>query len=71
MVDKNGINQKIFALGWLDAAKYLNFNQERKEPNLVYGTTKTFNLECVANHIQLNIGDRVRYYLSTDIYRKL
>jgi len=35
------------------------------------GTTETFNLECAANHIQLNIGARVRYYLSTRTYRKL
>jgi hypothetical protein len=35
------------------------------------GTDDIFNLECQANHIQLNIGDRVRYYLSARTYRKL
>ncbi len=35
------------------------------------GTTETFNIECAANHIQMNIGDRIRYYLSTRTYRKL
>lgn len=35
------------------------------------GTTDTFNLENPANHIQLAIGDRVRYYTSTRTYRKM
>lgn len=35
------------------------------------GKTERFDLECAANHIQLNIGDRIRYYISTRTYRKL
>lgn len=35
------------------------------------GSIETFNIETAANHIQLKIGDRVRYYLSTRSYRKI
>lgn len=35
------------------------------------GKTERFDLQCEANHIQLQIGDRIRYYLSTRTYRKI
>ncbi|MDD2393299.1 MAG: zinc ribbon domain-containing protein [Eubacteriales bacterium] len=35
------------------------------------GRTERFDIQCAANHIQLQPGERIRYYLSTRTYRKL
>ena len=49
----------------------INYTLYSTEVRFDDGTMETFSLECPANLTQLNIGDRVRYYLSTRTYRKL